>query len=294
VRAVVLRRPGGPETLRVEEVADPVPVPGEVLVRVRAAGVNHTDLHRRADGPVERPRVLGKDAAGVRLDNGERVLVTGQGGCYAELVAVSERNVWPLPAEVDDATAAALGTPYKTAWWALLDVAALRAGETLFVQAGSSGTGQACIDLGRMVGARVLATAPEPKHTHLREYGAEPFVYAAPELRDVADVVFDAIGTDTFESSVNALRTGGRLVVVGALSGARVTFDVMTLMRKRARILGTGRAPSSRATVQRLIEHAAKGDLRPAIHRELPLELAAEAHRLVETRAVFGTVVLRP
>jgi len=134
VRAVVMREAGGPEVLRLEEVADPQPGAGEVLVRVEAVGINHVDLSRRAGGADTFPTILGYDAAGRRKDTGERVLVTSTPGTYAELVAAKEENIFAIPDSLDMAAAAAIGVPYKTAWWSLVDLGGLKKGDTLLVQ----------------------------------------------------------------------------------------------------------------------------------------------------------------
>jgi len=297
VKAAVIHETGGPEVLRYEELPDPEPQQGEVLVRVSAVGVNRYDVNQRAGGAsgAPFPLILGIDAAGIREDSGDRVLVTGVPGCYAELVAAPEDNVWRLPGEVDDATAAALGVPYRTAWWSLVDVGGLKSGQTLLVQGGSSATGQASIDVGRSVGATVYATGSEWKLERLRATGAEALAYDDPRLSELeADVVFDPIGGDTFARSVEALRRDGRLVTPGAVTSPQVSFNVWTLIGKRARIIGIGSAPAPRETVEKLIELAARGELRPVIDRELPLSEAAEAHRAIEAREVFGKVILRP
>src|SRR4051794_7201740 len=156
MRAIVVHQGGGPEVLQLEEVPDPTPQNGQVLVRVEAAGVNHFDLNQRAAPEMTGatpPFTPGVDAAGTRADTGERVLVSGAMGTYAGLVAAAADNVRPIPDSLDTARAAGLGVAYKTAWASLAD-AALSEGETLLVQAGSSGTGQAAIDIGRYLGAR--------------------------------------------------------------------------------------------------------------------------------------------
>ncbi len=295
MRAVVLHETGGPDVLRLEEVADPEPAAGEVLVRVEAAGVNRFDLNQRAGGATRFPRILGGDAAGVRADSGERVLVTRGKGSYAELMAVSESNVWPIPDSVSTSVAAAIGVPYTTAWWALVEQGGLERGRTLLVQGGSSSTGQACIDVARTLGATVYATAREAAWSRLAELRAEPLAYDDPRIEELeADVVFDPIGAKTFPRSVAALARDGRLVTPGAVGDPQVTFNVWMLGGKRARIHGMGSAPAPRETVSRLIELVASGDLRPLVERELPLEQAAEAHRVIEAREVLGRVVLRP
>lgn len=295
MRAVVLHQTGGPEVLELEQVADPESGGGEVVVRIEAAGVNHYDLNQRAGAASSLPLILGVDAAGQRTDTGARVLVTGAPGCYAELVAAAEESVWPIPDSLDAAPAAAIGVPYRTAWWAIVDIARLERGDTLLVQAGSSATGQACIDIGRSLGARVYATASGPKLDRLRDLGAEALAYDDHRLSEVAaDVVFDPVGADTFSRSVEALAPDGRLVTPGAVGNPQVSFNLWTLLGKRGRIIGIGSAPAQRETIERLIELAGRGELRPVIDRELPLEQAAEAHRAIEARETFGKVILRP
>jgi NADPH2:quinone reductase len=295
MQAVVIRETGGPEVLRYEESPDPRPADGEVLVRVEAAGVNHYDLNRRAGAATELPAILGGDGAGRREDTGERVLVTNAPGTYAELVAVAAENVYAIPDSLGTAEAAALGVPYRTAWWSVVELGGLEEGDTLLVQAGSSATGQASIDIGRALGAVVYATASSGKLERIRELGAEPLEYGDPRIRELAaDVVFDPVGADTFSDSVEALGREATLVTPGALGNPIVSFNLWTLVGRKARIQGIGSAPAPRETIERLISLAAEGKLRPVVDRELPLEQAAEAHRAIEARETFGKVILRP
>jgi NADPH:quinone reductase-like Zn-dependent oxidoreductase len=295
MRAVVIRDIGGPEVLGVEEVPDPEPGEGQLLVRVEAAAVNRYDLNQRAGGASSFPTVLGTDAAGMRVDNGERVVVTGANGAYAELTTARARSVFQLPRGVDPAVAAAFLTPYRVAWWALVGRAELSAGETLLVQGGASSTGQAAIDLGRSLGATVYATAGQQKHSRLRTLGAEALPYKAAEIDELgADVVFDPLGARTFGRSLDALGRGGRLVTPGAVGDSKVSVDVWTLVGKRARIEGIAGEAAQPETVPRLLELLARGELHPWVERELPLEQAAEAHRLIEANEVVGRVVLVP
>lgn len=294
MRAIVLHETGGPEVLRIEDVPEPEPADGEVLVRVEAAGVNHYDLGLRAGGARQLPRILGSDAGGTTAD-GTRVLVTGARGAYAELTVAKAEDVFAIPDSVSTTTAAAIGVPYRTAWWSLVDVAGLKEGDALLVQAGSSATGQASIDIGHALGARVYATASEGKLEQVRALGAEPLAYDDPRVTELAaDVVFDPVGASTFERSIQALGPDGRVVTPGAVGDSRVSFDVWPLVTKRGRILGIGSAPIVPDTIRRLIDLAAEGKIRPVIDRELPLEQAAEAHRAIEARETFGKVVLRP
>ena len=298
MRAIVVHEGGGPDVLKLEEVPDPAADAGQVLVRVEAAAVNHFDLNQRAAPETTGatpPFTPGVDAAGSRVDTGERVLVTGARGAYAELLAAPAENVRPIPDSLDSARAAALGVAYKTAWASLAD-GELKEGETLLVQAGSSGTGQAAVDIGRHLGAKVYATASSSKHDRLRELGAEPLAYddeRIPELQ--AAVVFDPVGGEGFERSLGALAPGGRLVTPGVLDDPIVSINLWAVIGKRLRIVGTGASYVTSEQLDQLIDLAAEGALRgPVIDRELPLEQAAEAHRLIENRETFGKVVLRP
>jgi NADPH2:quinone reductase len=296
VRAAVIHELGGPEVLHVEEVPDPVPVDGQVLVRIEAAGINRYDLNLRAWQASSLPMIVGVDASGVREDTGERVLVTGVFGCYAELVAAPATNVWPIPDELPTAVAAAIGMPYRTAAWALGDIAELKQGETLLVQGGSSSTGQACIDIGRRLGARVYATGKsEALGEFCEQLGATAYEYDDERLDDLeADVIFDPVGGEGFGRTVERLAHGGRLVTPGALDEPNLTFNAWTLVHKKGQILGTGSTPSKREAVAEIIDRVASGELHPTLAREFPLEDVAAAHRLIETRSVFGRVVLRP
>jgi NADPH2:quinone reductase len=295
VRAVVANEAGGPEVLRVEEAPDPQPGVGEVLVRVEAVGINHVDLSNRAGGAGSFPTILGYDAAGRREDTGQRVLVTGTPKTYAELVVAKEENVFAIPDSLDTAAAAALGIPYKTAWWSLVDMGGLKEGETLLVQGAASATGQASVDIGRSLGANVYATSRPEKLDKVRALGAEPLAYGDPKVRELeANVVFDPIGAETFADSVEALAREGTLVTPGAIGNPIVSFNLWTLEGKRARIQGVGSAPASREMMERLISLAAEGKLKPVIDRELPFEQAADAHRAIEARETFGKVILRP
>ena len=297
MRAIVIREAGGPEVLRLEDVADPEPGEGQVLVRVEAAAVNHFDLSQRGDPAAtgaSPPFTPGVDAAGTRVDTGERVLVSGAPGAYAELLAARVENVRPIPDSLDAARAAALGVAYRTAWASLAD-GGLQRGDTLLVQAGSSGTGQAAIDIGRHLGATVFATASASKHDRLRQLGAEPLAYDDDRIATLgASVVFDPVGGGVFERSLAALAPGGRLVTPGALESPNVSLNLWLVIGKRARIIGTGASSVTTEQLDRLIELAGKGELNPVIDRELPLAEAAEAHRLIEARQTFGKIVLRP
>jgi NADPH2:quinone reductase len=297
MRAIVVHHGGGPDVLELEEVPDPA-ANGKVLVRVEAAGINHFDITQRTAPEMAGatpPFTPGLDAAGTRVDTGERVLVTGAPGAYAELLAAPAENVRPLPELVDFPRAAGLGVAYKTAWAALAD-AGLQPGEKLLVQAGSSGTGQAAIDIGRHLGAEVYATAGSSKLDRLRELGAEPLGYDDERIEELgAAVVFDPVLGERFERSLAALAPLGRVATCGALDTPMVSVNMWTVVGRRLRIIGTGAGFVTPEELDHMIELVAQGELRgPVVDRELPLEQAAEAHRLIENRETFGKVVLKP
>ena len=295
VRAVVIHETGPPEVMRLEDVPDPEPE-GEVLVRVEAAGVNRFDINQRKGGASSFPLVLGNpgDAAGRRADTGERVVVAGAKGSYAELTVAEESNVYPLPDGIDASVAASVPTPYRTAWWGVVGRGELAEGQTLLVQGGASSTGQAAIDIGRSLGATVYATASQAKHDRVRELGAEPLAYDDPRVAELgADVVWEPLGARTFERSVAALGRDGRLITPGAVGDPNVSFSVWAIVGKRARIEGIAGQLTPRETFARLLEQVAGGELHPWVEREFPLAEAAEAHRLIEAGEVTGRVVLR-
>jgi NADPH:quinone reductase-like Zn-dependent oxidoreductase len=298
MRAIVVHEGGGPEVLRLEEVPDPVAGDGQVLVRVHAAGINHYDITQRMAPEMSGttlPYIPGLDASGTREDTGERVLVTGSPGAYAELLGASEGNLHHLPDSVDFERGAGLGVAYKTAWASLAD-AELRSGQKLLVQAGSSGTGQAAIDIGRHLGADVYATAGSSKLDRIRDLGAEPLTYDDERIPGLeVDVVFDPVLGERLEAGLNALVPGGCLVTCGALDSPMVSVNMWTVVGKRLRIIGSGGGSATPEQLDELIELVADGKLQgPVIDRELPLEQAAEAHRLIEGRQTFGKVLLKP
>jgi NADPH:quinone reductase-like Zn-dependent oxidoreductase len=295
MRAVVIHETGGPEVLQVEEIPEPEPGEGEVVVRVEAAAVNRFDLNQRAGGASKLPLVMSSTgtAAGRRIDTGERVVANGARGNYAELTVAADASVHPLPDGVDADVAAAFATPYRTAWWGLVERAELGDGETLLVQGGASSTGQAAIDTGRWLGATVFATAGDDRR--VRELGAEPLEYDDARLGELgADVVFDPLGARTFGRSLEALGGHGRLVTPGAVGDPDVSLSIWALVGKRLRIEGIAAQDAPPDTMERLLELLAAGELHPWVERELSLERAAEAHRLIEAGEVVGRVVLKP
>lgn len=323
MRAVTVSAPGGPEVLRLAEVPDPVPGPGEVLVEVVAAGVNRADLMQRQGfypPPPGAPEYPGLECAGrVRSLGpgvtgwlpGDEVCALLSGGGYAELVAVPAGQLLPVPAGVSLTEAAALPEAACTVHSNVVTRAGLASGETLLVHGGTSGIGTFAIQLGKALGARVACTAGSAaKLQRCRELGAdlaisyreEDFVAAVTAFTEGrgADVILDIIGGSYLERNIAALATGGRLAVIAVQGGPRGELDLSALMRKRAAVLAsTLRArplPEKAAIVAAVRAEVwplvSAGKLRPVIDRVLPLAQAAAAHQRLEEGSHVGKIVL--
>jgi putative PIG3 family NAD(P)H quinone oxidoreductase len=323
MRAVVISRPGGPEVLTWQEVPDPVPGPGEVLVAVAASAVNRADLLQR-EGHYDPPpgsspypglecsgriTCLGEGVEGWSV--GDEVAALLSGGGYAEQVTVPVGQLLPVPPGVDLVSAAALPEVTCTVWSNVFMLAGLRPGETLLVHGGSSGIGTMAIQLGRALGARVAVTAGSTdKLERCRQLGAEvlvnyrdeDFVEAVRTATDGhgADVVLDNMGAKYLARNLEVLATSGRLSVIGMQGGTRAELDLGLLMRKRGAVFSTSLrarpADEKAAIVASTREHVwpliESGDVRPVVDRVLPMADAGEAHRLVEQSTHVGKVLL--
>jgi putative PIG3 family NAD(P)H quinone oxidoreductase len=324
MRAVAFDEPGGPEVLHIAEVADPVPGPGEVLLRVHSAGINRADLLQRLGlypPPPGASAILGLEAAGeietvdpgvTGWAPGDRVCALLAGGGYAEKVAVPAGQVIPVPAGMDLVTAGAIPEVFITAHDNLFTRGRLRGGETVLIHGGAGGVGTAAIQLAKHAGARVLVTAGSAERLErCRELGAdagidykeEDFVARTRELtggRGV-DVVLDVIGAAYLERNVDALASDGRLVIIGMQGGIHAEIGLNTLLSKRLTVYGTmlrNRPVEQKAQiVQRVAKDVlpglADGSLRPVIDRVLPLDRVVEAHRAMEDEGPFGKIVLQ-
>ena len=324
MRAVTVSEPGGPEVLGWGEVPDPVCGPGEVIVDVAATAVNRADIMQRQGvypPPKGASEILGLECSGVISEVGEgvagwsvgdEVCALLSGGGYAERVAVPAGQLLPRPAGVELATAAALPEVTCTVWSNVFSLARLSAGEVLLVHGGTSGIGTMALQLATAAGARVLCTVGSPeKAARAEELGAErairyrdeDFVAVVRELTGGrgADVVLDNMGAAYLPRNVEVLAVGGRLVVIGLQGGARGELDLGALLARRASVHATSlRARSAaekaaivadvRAHVWPAVE---SGAVRPVVDRVLPLEQAAQAHRLLESSQHIGKIVLR-
>ena len=324
MRAVVCTEPGDRDVLTLAEVADPQPGPGEVVVRVAAAGVNRADLLQRQGHyppPAGASELLGLECsglvAGVGPDVGDwsvgdRVCALLDGGGYAERVVVSRGQLLSVPAGVDLESAAALPEVACTVWSNVFMLAALQRGEVLLVHGGAGGVGTMAIQLGRALGATVMCTAgSRDKLDRCTELGADVAIsYVDEDFVEVvlaesdghgADVILDNMGAKYLPRNVAALAAAGRLVVIGLQGGTKGELDLGALLRKRAAVLATslrGRTAAEKAAIVASVrEHVwplvADGVVRPVVHAVVPLADVAAAHRLLEDGSVVGKVLLR-
>ncbi|MDR6970104.1 NAD(P)H-quinone oxidoreductase [Leifsonia shinshuensis] len=324
MRAVVVAQPGGPEVLALAEVPDPVPTAREVRIRVVAAGLNGADLSQRRGfypppaGAPEWPGLevsgiidaLGSEVAGWSV--GDRVCALLSGGGYAELVTVDAGLVLPVPDDVDLVEAAGLPEVAATVWSNVVDLGRLAEGEALLVHGGSSGIGTMAIQVGRALGAEVIATAgSDEKAAFCRELGAhaavnyreQDFVEAVRAFTDGrgVDVVLDIVGGAYIARDLDALATGGRILSIAVRDREPASVDMGLLMRKRASIQGTtlrARPLEERVAViagvrEQLWPLLSDGRIRPVIDSVFPLEDAAAAHRRMESSAHRGKILLR-
>ncbi len=327
MRAVEISTPGPADVLRIVERTRPVLAPGEVLVRVAAAGVNRPDVLQRLGKYAPPPgasdipglEIAGcvvdvaapTDGGGSRWQEGDAVCALVAGGGYAEYCAVPAEQCLPVPAALSLVQAAAVPETFFTVWTNVFDRAHLQAGETLLVHGGSSGIGTTAIQLGRAFGARVVVTAgSHEKCEACRGLGAEMAVNYrerdwVANLREATggrgvNVILDMVGGDYTPRNLDLLADDGRLVQIAFLKSSRVDIDLMQVMRRRLTITGSTLRPQSvaaKAAIARSLEARvwpllASGAVAPVIHAVLPLAQAADAHRMMEEGRHIGKIVL--
>lgn len=324
MRAVTAPEPGGPDALRLVELPDPEPGPGEVLVRVAASGVNRADVMQRRGlypPPPGASDVLGLEVAGEvaalgegvgGVAVGERVMAVLGGGGYAELAVVPACFLLPVPEAMDLVEAAAIPEVFTTVYDAVLRRGRLAAGETLLVHGGSSGIGTAAVQLGRRVGARVLVTASSAdKLRAATDLGAEVGIdYTEADFVEVSrgatggrgvDVILDVVGGPYLSRNLDALALEGRLVVIGLQGGAKSEVSLRQLLSQRLSVMGAtlrARSTDDKAALAAqvradVLPGFADGSLRPVVDRVLPLTDASEAHRVMEAGEHIGKILLR-
>jgi NADPH2:quinone reductase len=326
MRAIEISQFGAPEVLRETIRPDPVPAPGEVLVRVAAAGVNRPDVIQRKGfyapppGASDLPglevagTVEGGDAAELAaagLKRADRVCALVAGGGYAELCVAPIVQTLPVPEGLTDIEAASLPETVFTVWQNVFEIAKLKAGEWLLVQGGSSGIGVAAIQLAKALGAKVIVTAGSDDKCaacvalgadHAINYKTQDFVAEVAQLtgKRGVDVILDMVAGEYVAREVKCLADDGRLAIIAVQGGTKSELDTGTVLRKRLAITGsTLRARSVaykgllakalRETVWPLIE---AGRFKPVIHKVFPAAQAAQAHALMESSTHVGKIVL--
>jgi zinc-binding alcohol dehydrogenase/oxidoreductase len=317
VKAIRIHEDGGPEVIRYEDAPEPEPGPGEVLVRLRAASLNHLDLWIRKGLPsVPKPRILGADGAGTREDTGEQVvinpgiergddiLVVGEhmDGTHAELVAVPEQNVYPIRNGLSFEEAAAFPLVFETAYRLLVTKARLAEDEWVLLWGIGSGVGTAALAIAKALGARALVTSSsDEKLERARELGADAAVNHAQgdvlaAVRQATggagvDVVVEHVGKATWQTSLQATRTGGRIAVCGATTGANPPAALHRIWWKQLTIYGS--TMGTRKDFEGAYELVASGRARPVVDSVYPLAEAWLAHERLEAGEQFGKIVLR-
>jgi NADPH:quinone reductase-like Zn-dependent oxidoreductase len=315
VKAVRIHEDGGPEVLRYEDAPDPEPAVGEVLVRVRAASLNHLDLWIRKGLPsVPKPRILGADGAGIREDTGERVVinpglehgdtitVVGEhmDGTHAELVAIPEANVYPLPDDISFEEAAAFPLVFETAYRLLVTKAGLSEREWVLLWGIGSGVATAGLAIAKALSARALVTSSsDEKLEQARELGAVAVVNhadgdviaAVKEATGGAgvDVVLEHVGEATWARSLQAARPGGRIAVCGATSGANPPAALHRIWWKQLTIYGS--TMGTKEDFEAAFELVKTGRAKPVIDSVLPLAEARAGHERMEAGEQFGKIV---
>ncbi|MEV6005885.1 NAD(P)H-quinone oxidoreductase [Streptomyces sp. NPDC051976] len=314
--AITIPQPGGPDALTWAEVPDPVAGEGEVVVEVAATAVNRADLLQRQgfyDPPPGaspypglecsgRITAIGSGVSGWNV--GDEVCALLSGGGYAQKVAVPAGQLLPVPKGIDLVTAAALPEVTATVWSNVFMVAHLRPGETLLVHGGSSGIGTMAVQLGKAVGATVAVTAGSAeKLAACRELGADILVnYREQDFAAevTADVILDIMGAKYLQRNVDALAVNGRLVIIGLQGGVKAELNLAQLLTKRAAVAATSLRPrpldEKAAIVAAVREHVwpliESGAVRPVVDRALPIQEAAEGHRVVDGSTHVGKVLL--
>lgn len=314
---------GGPEVLVPAERPVPVPGPGEILIKVEAAGINRPDVFQRQGlypPPKGAPDILGMEVAGkvvalgpgtTRFKGGDPVCALIGGGGYAEYAVAPETATLPIPQGLSMVEAAALPETVFTVWHNIFERAALKPGEWLLVHGGASGIGTTAIPIAAALGAKVMATVGSAEKAHVcRELGAtrainyheDDFVEAVHETTggNGADVILDMVGGDYVERDLKAAALEGRIVQIAFLKGSKVELDLMRLMLRRLTLTGStlrvqsaeAKARMAKAIEERIWPLIDEGKFSPVIDSTFPLKDAADAHRRIDDPAHIGKIVL--
>ena len=324
MKAILIDKPGNEDVLRLGDFSEPAPGPADLLINVRCVGINRADLMQRQGfypPPAGASPILGLECAGVvaAVGNevkgwrpGERVMALLPGGGYAERAIVHYGSAMHVPAALTDEEAAAVPEVYLTAFLNLFMLAEARAGEVVLIHGGGSGVGTASIQLLNLAGARSIVTAgSDAKCEQCLKFGAGvainynsgPF---APKIKAAtndhgADVILDSIGGAYLMPNIEALAHGGRLVLIGLMSGAKSEIDLSQVLRRHLTIFGSTlrtRSTAEKAQIvaaflARFSRQLEAGAIRPPIYRTLPIAEASNAHRMMQASEHFGKIVLR-
>jgi NADPH2:quinone reductase len=320
MKAAVYYETGGPEVLKYEDVPDPTCHPKGLLVRVEAVSIEGGDTLNRQGGFMRtKPHIVGYQAGGTVIEVGsevtkfkvgDKVATSGADASHAEIRSVPERSAWHVPDGFDVKLAAVMPVAFGTADDCLFEFGHLKAGETVLVQAGASGVGTAAIQLAKRAGARVFATASsDAKLEALTALGMDEGINykdknVAQEVRRLTDnkgvnLVVDSVGGSTLQGSIDSVGYRGRVSMVGAAGREPMTVNVGGMMGRNCSLtgvflgaeIGTDRAYNN---IQRLINEAARGELKVIIAKTFPLSEAAAAHAYIEGRGAVGRVLLIP
>ncbi len=321
--AISIAEPGGPEVLQPQPMAVPRPGPGEVLIKVAAAGVNRPDVMQRQGmypppkgaSPIPGLEIAGEIVAAgpdaARYKPGDQVCALVTGGGYAEYCVASEGATLPVPAGMDVIEAAALPETFFTVWINVFERAGLQPGEVFLVHGGTSGIGTTAIQLASAFGARVFATARGPeKGAFCTKLGAERAIdYETEDFVDVvksatdghgADVILDMVGGDYVQRNIAVAAEDGRINQIAFLRGSKVEVDLMRMMLKRITLTGStlrARPTSVKARIAKALEEQVwplleSGKIGPVVDSRFPLTGAVEAHRRMESNAHIGKILL--
>ncbi len=324
MKAIVIREPGGPEVLSLEEVPEPSLGAGQIAIDVKATALNRADLLQRRGiypPPKGESEILGLECAGVVAAHGpgaggppigSRVMALLAGGGYAERVVIPERMALPIPDGLSFEQAAAIPEAFLTAQEALFTLGRLAPGQTALVHASAGGVGSAAVQLAHEHGARVVATAgSSDKLERVRALGADVLIdYKTQSFADVvrdvtegrgADVVLDFVGGAYFDQHTSCLAVGGRLIVIGVLGGATAQLNLAQLLMRRYQILGlvmrsrsvTDKVAISQTFARDWLPRFGSGKLTPVVDSVMALADARRAHERMEANANVGKIVLR-
>jgi NADPH:quinone reductase len=324
MRAIVIKRYGGPDVLSLEERPDPQPQSGHVLIEVKAFGVNHAEMHMREGKWPEATEISGIECVGLvkadpelRFAPGQKVVafMGGMGrsinGSYAELTSVPASNILPIESKLDWDILAAIPESYATAWAALFGNLDLKSGQTLVVRGATSALGQAAVNIAVQAGARVIATTRNPQRAETLEgLGAKEVLLESSDLPlrvrerrpEGVDAVLELVGNSTVIGSLTMIRRGGRLCLAGFLGGLDPISSFMPVMQLPSGVhfsffgsfmFGSPAFPTSEIPMQTIIERVADRIYQAKPARVFQFSEIREAHRLMESGAANGKIVVR-